>query len=183
VKCTFVQCCGRDERGQEEKNDGGIGVGDGDTRAESKAAPDWLRDDKESLHGKFVQLFDPIPGWHLRRSALRRRGVRIVPRAVDVVGQRVSFADRTSEEFDAVVWAIGYQDDPSWIRIPGALAANGSYVHDRGVSPVPGLFHIGREWQNNRASALLTGVGNDAREIAAKAVAFVRSAGASRACP
>ncbi len=134
-----------------------------------------LRDDKESLHGRFVQLFDPIPGWHLRRSALRRAGVKIVPRAINAVDQTITFTGGQSLDFDAVIWAIGYQDDSSWLRIPGAVDAKGNYVEQRGISPIPGLFHIGRSWQNNRASALLTGVGNDAREIAARAVEFVRA--------
>ncbi|HSH37416.1 MAG TPA: NAD(P)/FAD-dependent oxidoreductase [Chthoniobacterales bacterium] len=134
-----------------------------------------LRDDKESLHGRFVQLFDPIPGWHLRRSALRRAGVKIVARAIDAEDDRVVFADGRSETFDAVIWAIGYHDDSSWLRVPGAVDAKGNYIEHRGVSPVPGLLHIGRNWQNNRASALLTGAGNDARDIAAKALQFVRS--------
>lgn len=134
-----------------------------------------LRDDKESLHGRFVQLFDPIPGWHLRRSALRRAGVKIVPRAIDAVDQTVTFTGGQSQDFDAVIWAIGYHDDSSWLRIPGAVDAKGNYLEQRGISPIPGLFHIGRNWQNNRASALLTGVGNDVPEIAAQAVEFVQA--------
>ncbi|CAN5724197.1 NAD(P)/FAD-dependent oxidoreductase [soil metagenome] len=134
-----------------------------------------LRDDKESLHGRFVQLFDPIPGWHLRRAALRRSGVKIVPRATAANGRTVMFADGRSKAVDAVIWAIGYHDDSSWLGVPRTVDSKGNYVEARGVSPVPGLFHIGRDWQNNRASALLTGVGNDARDIAAKALEFVRS--------
>lgn len=134
-----------------------------------------LRADKESLHGRFVHLFDPIPGWNLRRAALRRLGVKIVRRAVDAEGKCLQFADGTSDSFDAVIWAIGYHDDASWIRIPEAIDAHGRYIEARGVSPVPGLFHIGRNWQNNRASALLAGVGNDAADIADKAVSFVGS--------
>ncbi|HSH39964.1 MAG TPA: NAD(P)/FAD-dependent oxidoreductase [Chthoniobacterales bacterium] len=134
-----------------------------------------LRDDKESLHGRFVQLFDPIPGWHLRRAALRRSGVKIVPRATDANSRTVVFANGRSKAVDAVIWAIGYHDDSSWLGVPRTVDPKGNYVDARGVSPVPGLFHIGRDWQNNRASALLTGVGNDARDIAAKALEFVRS--------
>jgi putative flavoprotein involved in K+ transport len=68
------------------------------------------------------------------------------------------FADRSSEACDAVVWAIGYRDDSSWLGIPEAIDETGNYVEDRGVSSVPGLFHIGRSWQTSRASALLRGV-------------------------
>jgi putative flavoprotein involved in K+ transport len=134
-----------------------------------------LRDDKESLHGKFVQLFDPIPGWHLRRSVLRRAGVRIVHRAADASERTIMFADGKTATFNAVIWAIGYHDDSSWLHIPEAVGPHGNYLENRGVSPVPGLFHIGRNWQNNRASALLAGIGNDAAIIAARAVEFVRS--------
>lgn len=134
-----------------------------------------LRDDKESLHGRFVRLFDPIPGWHLRRSALRRAGVKIVHRATDADDRKITFANRRSQTFDAIIWALGYRDDSSWLGISGTVDPKGNYLESRGVAPVPGVFHIGRNWQNNRASALLTGVGNDARDISAKAVNFVQS--------
>ena len=134
-----------------------------------------LRADKESLHGRFAHLFDPIPGWHLRRAALRQLGVKMLPRAVDADGRSIRFADGESESFDAIIWAIGYRDDASWLRIREAVNENGHYVEERGISPVPGLFHVGRNWQNNRASGLLTGVGNDAAAIVAEAVAFAQS--------
>ena len=134
-----------------------------------------LRDDKESLHGRFVRLFDPIPDWDLRLSVLRRAGVKVVKRATDANGDSIRFADGTTAKFDAVIWAIGYRDHSSWLHIPEAVNARGNYAEKRGISPVPGLFHIGRDWQNNRASALLTGVGNDAAGIAARAVEFVQS--------
>ncbi len=134
-----------------------------------------LRDDKESLHGRFVRLFDPIPGWKLRRSELRRAGVKIVRRAVDASDRTIFFRDGKSQTFEAVIWAIGYHDDSSWLHIPEAVDPRGNYLEDRGVSPVPGLFHTGRNWQNNRASALLTGAGPDAADIAVRAVEFVQS--------
>ena len=134
-----------------------------------------LRADKESWHGRFVQLFDPIPGWSLRLPALRRAGVRVVRRAVQAEDRAVEFADGSAATFDAVIWAIGYHDDSSWLQIPEAVDQRGNYIQNRGVSPVPGLFHIGREWQNNRASALLTGVGNDAVAIANQSLEFVQS--------
>ncbi|MDQ6705318.1 MAG: hypothetical protein M3Z85_05055, partial [Acidobacteriota bacterium] len=134
-----------------------------------------LRDDKESLHGRFVRLFDPIPGWKLRRSVLRRAGVKIVRRVVDASDRTIFFSDGKSQTFDAVIWAIGYHDDSSWLHIPEAVGRHGNYLENRGVSPVTGLFHTGRNWQNNRASALLAGAGNDAADIAACAVEFVQS--------
>lgn len=134
-----------------------------------------LRADKESLHGRFVHLFDPVPGLDLLRPVLRRRGIQIVSRAVDASDRQVCFADGSEREFSTVIWALGYRDDASWLRIPGAVDGRGSYVEERGISPVPGLYHVGRSWQNSRASALITGAGHDAEVVAAKAVAFARS--------
>ena len=45
---------------------------------------------------------------------------------------------------------------------PQARDAQGYVLHQRGVSPVPHLYLIGRSWQWTRGSALLTGVGDDA---------------------
>ena len=70
-----------------------------------------LRDDKESLHGRFVQFFDPIPGWKLRLSVLRRAGAKIVQRVVDASDRTILFRNGKSQTFDAVIWAIGYHDD------------------------------------------------------------------------
>jgi putative flavoprotein involved in K+ transport len=64
-----------------------------------------------------------------------------------------------------VVWATGYRDDTAWVGIPGAVARDGSFAHREGVSPVPGLFFVGRPWQRNRASALVMGAGDDAGRI------------------
>jgi putative flavoprotein involved in K+ transport len=79
------------------------------------------------------------------------------------------FSDGTSEVFDAVISAAGYADDSSWLRIPDAVDSAGNFVEDHGVSPVPGLLHVGRSWQSSRASALLCGVGDDAARIVDRA--------------
>ena len=68
-------------------------------------------------------------------------------------------------EIAAVIWAIGYRDDFDWLRVDGAKDAGGAIVQTQGVSPVPGLFYVGRPWQRNRASALVMGAGDDAEAI------------------
>jgi putative flavoprotein involved in K+ transport len=50
--------------------------------------------------------------------------------------------------------------------VPAVKDARGGFVQQRGISPVPRLYFIGRSWQQNRGSALLTGVGDDAADIA-----------------
>lgn len=124
-----------------------------------------LKADRDSWLGRQVRTSDTIPGLHLRLSALRRAGVRVVGRTVDATGRRLVFGDGTAAPFDAVIWTLGYRDDASWIDIPSATDGRGTVIEDRGLSPAHGLFHVGRSWQNNRASSLLCGVGDDALEV------------------
>jgi putative flavoprotein involved in K+ transport len=124
-----------------------------------------LRAEKDTRYGRWVRAHEAIPGWHLRWSALRRMGVRLVPRTVGAAAQQLQSADGTTDAFDAVIWALGYRDEASWLQIPAAVDTQGRCMEDRGISPVPGLFYVGHSWQTTRASALLCGVGADAAAI------------------
>lgn len=62
----------------------------------------------------------------------------------------------------------GVKDDSRWVAVPEVKDANGGFVHWRGVSPVTGLYFVGRSWQWTRGSALLTGVGDDAAFVASR---------------
>lgn len=99
-------------------------------------------------------------------SQLVKAGVRLVPRLVEARGQSARFENGVEEEISAVVWATGYRDDASWVHVPGVADCNGSFIEAKCVSPVPGLFFVGRSWQSTRGSALLLGVGHDAEAIA-----------------
>jgi putative flavoprotein involved in K+ transport len=120
----------------------------------------------ESRIGGRLKAADPFPGRHLALDRLRERGVTVAGRLGRAEGRTVAFASGERIEIDAVVWATGYRDRTDWVRIPGVADAAGAFAHERGVSPVPGLFFIGRSWQTSRGSALVTGVGRDAAEIA-----------------
>ena len=47
------------------------------------------------------------------------------------------------------------------------MTVGGEVVHERGVSPVEGLYFLGMPWQHTRGSALLGFVGADAAYVAA----------------
>ena len=64
----------------------------------------------------------------------------------------------------AIIWATGFTADFSWIRLP-VLNEEGMPIHERGVSPVPGLYFVGFPWLNKRKSGLIGGVGEDAEYI------------------
>jgi putative flavoprotein involved in K+ transport len=100
------------------------------------------------------------------RQLTRRHGVRIRPRATGAAGRTVRFADGAAAEFDAVVWATGFTTDHSWIDVPGVHNERGRILHQRGVTPSPGLYVLGLTWQHTRTSALLGWVRNDAAFLA-----------------
>jgi putative flavoprotein involved in K+ transport len=120
---------------------------------------------RESCIGRYLMASDPFPGKALDLTRLRRRGIQVVDRLVQVDGKRASFANGETAAVDAVIWATGYRDDSTWVAIPGVADTDGRFVHQRGVSPVSGLFFIGRSWQWRRGSALLHGVGDDAAYV------------------
>jgi putative flavoprotein involved in K+ transport len=82
----------------------------------------------------------------------------------------VIFADGQSTDVDGVVWATGYRERSDWVEIPAAKDGAGRLLERRGVSPVPGLYLRGRDWQWSRGSGLLVGVGRDADYVAGRIV-------------
>jgi len=100
------------------------------------------------------------------RQLARRHGVRIRPRVTKTAGRTVTFADGDTAAFGSVVWATGFRTDHSWIDVPGATDEEGRILHQRGVTPSPGLYLLGLTWQHTRGSALLGWVGNDAAFLA-----------------
>lgn len=121
---------------------------------------------RESRVGRRLMARDPFPGPRLALPRLRAAGVATMPRLAGVAGAIARFADGRSAEVSAVIWATGYRDDTAWLAIPEAKRPDGGVIETRGISPVPGLYFLGRSWQWTRGSALVLGVGKDAAYIA-----------------
>ena len=64
----------------------------------------------------------------------------------------------------AVVWATGFAFDYSWIDLP-IFDDVGYPVTTRGVTAFDGLYFVGLNWQYNRKSPILYGVGDDAKYV------------------
>ena len=124
-----------------------------------------LRISRETALGQRTMRQESFPGPHLRLDTLRRQGISVVGRLTQADGSRATFATGESVAIDAVVWATGYQDRTDWVAIPEALDTGGQFVHRRGVSPVPGLYFVGRPWQWTQGSSRLFGVGQDAADV------------------
>jgi putative flavoprotein involved in K+ transport len=69
-----------------------------------------------------------------------------------------------------VIWATGYQPDVDWIRVDGALAADGAPVQTRGVSPVDGLYFVGIHRMHEAAAGTVLGCGWVAEYVADRIV-------------
>jgi putative flavoprotein involved in K+ transport len=129
-----------------------------------------IRKTAESRIGRRMAGRDTLIG-STPRALRRRHGVQLHSRAVDAAGSTVSFADGTSLDVEAVIWATGFRIDHSWIHAP-VFDEGGRLVHRRGVTAAPGLYFLGLSWQHTRGSALLGWVKDDAEHIANQIDAF-----------
>ena len=119
---------------------------------------------KVRLHGK--QRGAPLI--RLKPGDLERAGVQRVPRTESVCHGKPVLADGNTLEVSAVIWATGFKPDFSWVQLP-IFGADGYPRHRRGVVPeAPGLYFVGLPFQHSVLSAVVGGVGRDARYLAAQ---------------
>ncbi|MGO3868626.1 MAG: flavin-containing monooxygenase [Alcaligenes sp.] len=123
--------------------------------------------------GRLMQRKDPFPDRDRSLKSLAARGIVMMPRLLDAKGGEAVFEGGQSHKIAAVVWAVGYRDQTDWLQVRHALDDQGRFLQEEGVSPVSGLYFLGQPWQRNRASALVMGVGDDARQIV-KAITATR---------
>jgi putative flavoprotein involved in K+ transport len=124
---------------------------------------------KANVHSKVGQMIknnpDPIFGYELKWK-LKDGGVQQKRKAVSAHENQMIFEDHSRVEVRNVIWSTGFKSDFSWISIPFLLNDNGMPIHKRGVTPIKGLYFLGLPWQYRRSSALLLGVGGDAKYLA-----------------
>ncbi|HLR95167.1 MAG TPA: NAD(P)-binding domain-containing protein [Jiangellaceae bacterium] len=95
-------------------------------------------------------------------------------------GDRVVWADGTTEAVDTVLLATGYLPSVSYLRDLGALDPVGLPLHAGGISTThPGLVYLGLEFQRSFSSNTLRGVHRDAEYVVPPLAAHVRRAPAS----
>jgi putative flavoprotein involved in K+ transport len=129
-----------------------------------------IRKNRASRIGRRMSGRDTLIG-STPRALRRRHGVKLHGRAVDGRGSTVSFSDGTKLDVRGVIWATGFRVDHSWVDAP-IFDDNGRVVHQRGVTPSPGLYFLGLTWQHTRGSALLGWVKDDAEYIAQEISTF-----------
>jgi putative flavoprotein involved in K+ transport len=82
--------------------------------------------------------------------------------------------DLASTRITSVIWAIGFRTNFAWLDFP-IFDAKGLPEHERGVTPVPGLYFLGLPWQYTWGSGRLCGVGRDATYLAKRVAEAVTS--------
>ena len=107
---------------------------------------------------------DPVIGVTAReieRPTLTRTG-----RAVGERDGRILLENgEVLPEIAAIIWGTGFRPDFGWIRIP-IFGADGYPLHRHGlVAAAPGLAFLGLRYQYHFNSALLGGVGADAKFV------------------
>jgi putative flavoprotein involved in K+ transport len=92
-------------------------------------------------------------------------------------GDLVVWGDGQREPIDAIILATGYRPALPYLGELGALDERGAPLHVGGISSTHvGLVYVGLEYQRSYASNTLRGVSQDAQEVVAPLVAWIRGA-------
>ncbi|MDQ2091870.1 flavin-containing monooxygenase [Marimonas arenosa] len=83
----------------------------------------------------------------------------------DCVSNPLRELDLRAEDVGTIIWATGFSVDYSWLKV-AAFDESGRPVHQRGVSPEPGVYFLGLPWLSRRGSSFIWGVWHDARFLA-----------------
>jgi putative flavoprotein involved in K+ transport len=107
-----------------------------------------------------------VPLARVRPADLQAAGVeRVYARTVGVRDGLPLLEDGRALDVANVIWCTGFQPDFGWIHLP-IFDDDGHPNHERGlVASTPGLYFVGLFFQSALASALVGGVGSDARYI------------------
>ena len=99
---------------------------------------------------------------------LDKAGVMRVPRVAGVRDGKPVLEDGRVLDVENVVWCTGYAQGIDWVRLP-SFGAGGVPRQYRGVvEGEPGLYVVGLFYQHSPSSAMIHGVGRDARRVAEK---------------
>ncbi len=131
---------------------------------------DDLRSSLAAADARLGKLLRRIDGFLATREC-RSRGAPATPEAVSAENAPTEL-DLRRAGIRTIVWATGYQCSYPWLRVP-VLDPSGGLIHDRGITPEPGLYAVGLPFLRRRKSTYIDGVGDDARELSAELASFL----------
>lgn len=124
-----------------------------------------IRSSTKSMMGKWLRNQPEYVYGHELKELIRKGMIKVNPRALNAIDNRIIFEDGNELKVENVIWATGFKRNDQWIDIADAFDSGGAIIHREGVSPVKGLYFIGLPWQTSRGSALLGWVRYDAQQI------------------
>jgi putative flavoprotein involved in K+ transport len=133
----------------------------------------WLMATRLTVKTRFGRklrdhFLDPprgIPLGRVRQKDFARAGIERVPRMAGVMNGYPVLEGGRVLEVSNVIWCTGFTPDYGWIDLSLPIR-HGMPIHDRGiVESCPGLYFVGLPFLYSLSSALLGGVGRDARHI------------------
>jgi putative flavoprotein involved in K+ transport len=117
------------------------------------------------LRDHFIAPPRGIPLGRVRRKDFAPAGIERVPRTTGVRNGYPALENGRVLDASTVIWCTGYKPNYDWIDL-SLRTHNGFPIHDRGlVDACPGLYFIGLLFLYSLSSALLGGVGRDAKYI------------------
>ena len=142
-------------------------------RATSVEGDTLLVDDSLAVHLRFgdersAEFKRNVDGY-IERSGVEAPTPEVdaadVPQPTLALREPIRSLDLRVEGIRTVIWATGFTADFSWIDAP-VQDADGAPIHERGVSPTPGLYFLGFPWLSSRKSGIVFGIASDAEYIA-----------------
>ncbi len=114
---------------------------------------------------KMRRLLDAIDGWVAARGLDGELPAPARPAATQVPAAPVLRRRLDDGGIRTILWATGYRPDFSWLDVP-VFDGRGRLRHWGGVVDAPGLYALGLTFLRRRRSHQISGVGDDARELA-----------------
>jgi putative flavoprotein involved in K+ transport len=111
-------------------------------------------------------MAEATPLIRTKERDLAALGVTRVPRVMDTHGGKPLLDDGRILDVANVVWCTGFHAGLEWLDLP-ILGATGEPMQERGmVRDYPGVFFVGQHFQYSMSSAMIHGVGRDAKRVA-----------------
>jgi putative flavoprotein involved in K+ transport len=127
--------------------------------------------DGDAIYTTFLDMADA----HVERHGLNMpedAAARLMLPDPPCVVEPIRRLDISAAGIGAVISATGYGVDFGWIDIP-VLDRRGQPIHRAGITDIPGLYFLGLQWQSKMSSSFLSGVGDDAADLAGHIAARV----------
>jgi putative flavoprotein involved in K+ transport len=79
--------------------------------------------------------------------------------------------DPSEHHLATVIWCTGFEDDYSFVQVPGVLNVRGQPLEHEGVTEAPGIYFVGVDFSSTRKSGLIAGIAEDSQRLVGHLVA------------